>query len=677
MAQTTLWQENAVIWQSLRSKVKNAIVYLDGAVAELLHWSGGAATLIESGAADVREFSSFESADELRPKAVFVVSTPLEGITAKVIEDIITQSQFQYVVVMTSVSPLLHNGVDQSGMEEERVFEDFEDKVLEWMGNMNYTVEVGIFPVFSALVCQELFLAPTFSSLYPLSVADVKQISLQYAARRQGKENQAPQTLQDVELTHLPTDLQQTIKMLASGLHALLQVLDVKEDIFSLGHTARLVATELEGYAPARSRRKTCQNRASILLLDRSLDTSSALTQQTDSLLDKVVNTLPRLHTNDCCVDLSSLCHVNKQCKDVILPGCLASSDHSSLPTHLTPLIFKKQKEALMEVNRLLVETATSEKLPLKLSGRPGRVTADQLDTTLDLFCGNYPVISKHLDILQLSAATSQSLRITAKSGHLDSLLALEKNLVQTCADSNASDDSPSVLAVLLRAVMQEAEKEKEDRSLTVDDLLRLLTFAFSVSDGDLGDEEEESQMREKLVEMIMQDSEELPPITREIVGDKVSPSILPDIVESVWEKLEAVGAERSGFQQFSSVLDPGDAMSPAHSQPLVRQLMEAVVDPAKPDLIDVECRSGGIKDLLKSGFGFFKSAAKPRPGDAPLLVLFVIGGITASEVKQVRDILEKAKPDFQVLIGSSRLASQESTLKSVFINDNVNLAKS
>ena len=60
MAQTTLWQENAVIWQSLRSKVKNAIVYLDGAVAELLHWSGGAATLIESGAADVREFSSFE-----------------------------------------------------------------------------------------------------------------------------------------------------------------------------------------------------------------------------------------------------------------------------------------------------------------------------------------------------------------------------------------------------------------------------------------------------------------------------------------------------------------------------------------------------------------------------------------------------------------------------------------
>ena len=77
-----------------------------------------------------------QSADELRPKAVFVVSTPLEGITAKVIEDIITQSQFQYVVVMTSVSPLLHNGVDQSGMEEERVFEDFEDKVLEWMGNM-------------------------------------------------------------------------------------------------------------------------------------------------------------------------------------------------------------------------------------------------------------------------------------------------------------------------------------------------------------------------------------------------------------------------------------------------------------------------------------------------------------------------------------------------------------
>lgn len=39
-----------------------------------------------------------------------------------------------------------------------------------------------------------------------------------------------------------------------------------------------------------------------------------------------------------------------------------------------------------MEVNRSLVEAASSEQLPLKLSGKPGRVSAEQLETTLRLF---------------------------------------------------------------------------------------------------------------------------------------------------------------------------------------------------------------------------------------------------------------------------------------------------
>ena len=39
-----------------------------------------------------------------------------------------------------------------------------------------------------------------------------------------------------------------------------------------------------------------------------------------------------------------------------------------------------------MDVNRKLVETAAAEKLPLNLSARPGRVTADQINTTLELF---------------------------------------------------------------------------------------------------------------------------------------------------------------------------------------------------------------------------------------------------------------------------------------------------
>ena len=39
-----------------------------------------------------------------------------------------------------------------------------------------------------------------------------------------------------------------------------------------------------------------------------------------------------------------------------------------------------------MEVNRQIVEAASNCALPLKLTGKPGRVTAEQLHSTLQLF---------------------------------------------------------------------------------------------------------------------------------------------------------------------------------------------------------------------------------------------------------------------------------------------------
>jgi len=69
---------------------------------------------------------------------------------------------------------------------------------------------------------------------------------------------------------------------------------------------------------------------------------------------------------------------------DVIASGCLAS--HTGAQGHLQALLSGKPKEALMEVNRQLVEAASQCNLPLSLVGKPGRVTAEQLDSTLKLF---------------------------------------------------------------------------------------------------------------------------------------------------------------------------------------------------------------------------------------------------------------------------------------------------
>ena len=38
---------------------------------------------------------------------------------------------------------------------------------------------------------------------------------------------------------------------------------------------------------------------------------------------------------------------------------------------------------------------------------------------------------------------------------------------------------------------------------------------------------------------------------------------------------------------------------------PLVKQILEKILDPSRPDIPDVEFRSQGFKDFLKTGFGY------------------------------------------------------------------------
>ena len=54
-----------------------------------------------------------------------------------------------------------------------------------------------------------------------------------------------------------------------------------------------------------------------------------------------------------------------------------------------------------------------------------------------------------------------------------------------------------------------------------------------------------------------------------------------------------------------------------------------------------------------------FRSVAKPRPCDHPLMMLFIVGGITTSEVKQIRDTVNLYKPDTQVNLSSSLLSAR------------------
>ncbi|MED6284129.1 hypothetical protein CHARACLAT_016148 [Characodon lateralis] len=103
------------------------------------------------------------------------------------------------------------------------------------------------------------------------------------------------------------------------------------------------------------------------------------------------------------------------------------SSARSLWETMLT----SKHKEAVMEVRRHLVEAATKEKLPIKMS--MGRVTPEQLCSYAKLFRSNWEALESHCGVLQLGLATAQMLRHPSLA-RWDSCLAFERLLLQVCA---------------------------------------------------------------------------------------------------------------------------------------------------------------------------------------------------------------------------------------------------
>lgn len=256
------------MWEKVLSKVKRAVVFMDDKCAEALHWSGGAALLLEAGAINLKGFSSCEACVVNEPKAVFVVSTLLKGRTVDIIKNIISLSHFQYCVVFTTVAHSVHLLANHVTAEIEGtpVFEQFEEKLCEWMGNMNYTAEVMHVPVVFAPVSQQLLLTPMFAHLFPLLSPDLKSIN----AKRPEKKKFG--SLGDIDMHSLPIELQLAIKSLASALNSLFEATGTREESFAVGPMSRIIAGELANHLQAKNRRKTAPNKASLIFVDRTMD---------------------------------------------------------------------------------------------------------------------------------------------------------------------------------------------------------------------------------------------------------------------------------------------------------------------------------------------------------------------------------------------------------------------
>lgn len=654
------------MWEKVLSKVKKAVVFMDDKCAEALHWSGGAAALLEAGAKNLKQFSSFEACSVNEPKAVFVVSTLLKGRTIDIIKDIISLSHFQYCVVFTTVAHSVHllaNNVTAE-MEGSPVFEQFEEKLCEWMGNMNYTAEVMHVPVVFAPVSQQLLLTPTFAHLFPLLSPDLDTVN----AKRPEKKRFG--SLIDLDMNSLPVELQLEIKHLASALNSMFEATGTREESFAVGPMSRIIAGELASHPQAKNRRKTAPNKASIIFIDRTMDLTGAVGHHGDNLVEKILTVLKPLpgHVTDVQVDmleLTSLQHTPDS-QNILAPGCLAQAESSAARSLWEVMLTSKQKEGVMEVRRQLVEAASKEKLPIKMS--MGRVTPEQLCSYTRLFRSSWGALESHCGVLQLGLATAQTLRHPSLP-RWDACLAFERLLLQALGDS----DFPTVLRQLL-PLMKPREGQgapgsgRAEEECGPDELVLLLVYLYSLADeaqsADLDAEEEQLEKLEReligALTLVLTRETQLSPLLQKLTGcadpEELTTERAHSAVEDMFETLRGLSHTRDHLKQLRSVYTASDGVHQANYRSFLRQVLEEVFHPDRLECPDIEHMSGGLTDLLKTGFSMFMKVTRPHPSDNPLLFLFLVGGVTPAELRLIKELVSTHKPGTQVLVLSTRL---------------------
>ncbi|XP_011360950.1 sec1 family domain-containing protein 2 isoform X1 [Pteropus alecto] len=662
-------------WEQVLAKVKRALVYLDAACAESLHWGCGSTRLLEAvggPACHLREFEPAAVAGGAKqPKAVFVLSCLLKGRTVETLRNIICRSHFQYCVVVTATNHAVHltaNHVPAAAAAElegqQPVFEQLEEKLCEWMGSMNYTAEVLHVPLLLAPVSPYLALTPAFACLFPLLPQDVDLLnSARLDKKRMG-------SLGEVDSTALTPELLLQIRCLVSGLSSLCEHLGVREECFAVGSLSRIIAADLANYAPAKNRRKTSTSRASVVFVDRTLDLTGTVGHHGDNLVEKIISVLPQLpgHTNDVMVNMVELTALqNEEKQNMIAPGCLAQSNDTAAKALWEALLNSKHKEAVMEVRRHLVEAASRENLPIKMS--MGRVTPGQLMSYIQLFKNNFKALVNHCGLLQLGLATVQTLK-HPQTAKWDNFLAFERLLLQSIGESTIS----IVLNQLLPMIKPSNQRTNDDYSS--EELLILLIYIYSITgefteDKDLAEAEE--KVKKALVQVFCEETE-LSPLLQKVTGCDSSINLTfhksKIAVDELFTLLRDIAGARNLMKQFKSVYVPGNHTHQASYKPLLKQIVEEIFNPEKSDPIDIEHMSSGLSDLLKTGFSMFMKVSRPHPSDHPLLILFVVGGITVSEAKMIKDLVPSLKPGTQVIVLSTRLLTPLNILELLFATD-------
>ena len=651
-------------WGEICKKSRRAVVFIDNAAAECLHWHGGLLRLErDGGVVAVKELSSFEAGSEGQKKAVFIVDGPAVGLRAEKIGEILRGSHFEHCAVITNASPAVHNLArhpDRDNLPERHTFDALENTLLEWMGDFNYTAEVFYMPFCTAALSPSLFVFPSASDLFPLLDTDLRRATdlarlLGTAAASSDTEAAPP-----LDFAALPPETRVVAQHFVSSLNALFQAMDVVEDVFSVGAFSKMLGSRLEQLASARNRRKGATKKASLILIDRSLDLATPSRCRFDSLLDRIRAALPPLpgHSNDVQIEMAQLFEMEQGVtkKGALCPGCLSDCLDTQCFGGKKDLVgsFIMESEATA-ISSVLTEL---EKVPSVGNLPSGDDDMARLRSGVRRLVGERRDIAANINVVQKAVATLQAFDSSSED-RLTYLAKLQGDFATALNES--VDEARSFLVEIVKMV-----RGRRERGVTLDDVLVILVFIYgSIPSGTEFYPEDEDRLRSVFSEAVVQDRESLGAILNSMAKGMVIDEILAhQMVENVFKKLRCLPTTRSntGYRDISGGGGEG----------LVAKLMRDIYSDDRHDVGDLFHHGQGLVGKSLSLFGVRVSRLHPR--ENPTVVVVLVGGITASEVRQIHQIVREKSGSVELLVGATRMINPHECSAALFQKDPLHL---
>ncbi|KOB69594.1 Sec1 family domain-containing protein 2 [Operophtera brumata] len=218
MASASVKEFTSACWAEVYNRIIGAVVFVDEATAECLHWEGGLFNIMFNGAKCVKLLSPFEFCPPQYKKAVFITQT--DSVHLQSIRDIIQNAEFTHCILISTISlEVLYSELVKdkdkcdavaSGQAPNKAVDLLTGMMYEWMGRGRY------YPANDSQLLRE-------------PVADLQALHVDERSR---------------------------VRRLACALNSMLDSMNLKEDVYFMGSYSSLVAGVLENSPIYINRRK-------------------------------------------------------------------------------------------------------------------------------------------------------------------------------------------------------------------------------------------------------------------------------------------------------------------------------------------------------------------------------------------------------------------------------------